>query len=213
MTGDTADIASRIRSVLPTRWFPDTAPVLDALLTGLASVWAGLYSLLAEIRAQSRLMTASGSILDTIATDFFGPRLPRRAAEPDEQYRPRIIAALAREHATRKALQAALTALTGRPPIIFEPSRAADTGCYAGPAIGYGIAGAWGNLSLPFQLFITVHRPPPLGIATIAGYGTPGPLARASLAQTGVQLTDTDIHTAITSVMPTASIAWTRITN
>ncbi len=213
MTGDTADIAARLRSVLPNRWFPDTAPVLDALLGGLATAWSALFALLAFVRAQSRLATATGTILDTFGQDFFGPRLLRRTAEPDEAYRQRIAAALARDHATRPALHAALYSLTGTAPSIFEPSRPADTGSYTGPVLGYGVAGAWGNLALPFQVFVTVHRPPPPGIATIAGYGTAGPLARASLSQTGTQLADTDIYAAITSVMPTASIAWTRIIN
>ncbi len=213
MTGDTADFASRIKAVLPNRWFPDQSPVLDAVLTGLATAWSALYALLASVRAQSRLASATGSFIDAIGQDFFGPRLPRRAAEADDVYRGRIAAALVREHATRTALEAALLTLTGRAPAIFEAARPADTGSYAGPALGYGVAGAWGSLELPFQVFVTVRRPPPAGIATVAGYGTAGPLVRASLADSGGQVTDTDIYAAITAVMPTASIAWTRITN
>ena len=213
MIGDPADIASRIKTVLPSRWFSDTSPVLDTLLSGLATAWSALYSLLAFVRAQSRLATATGDFLDAIAADFFGSRLPRRAAEIDNQYRGRITAALVREHATRAALNAVLNDLTGLEPKIFEPAYPADTGSYSGHAIGYGVAGAWGNLSLPFQVFISAHRPPPAGIADVAGYGTGGPLARASLSEAGGQLTDADIYAAITSVLPTASIAWTRITN
>ncbi len=213
MNGDTADIAARIRAVLPARWFPDDSPILDALLTGLAAAGSYLYTLLAYVRAQSRLATATDSFLDAIGQDFFGPRLPRRSAEADEQYRGRIAAALVREHATRPALVSVLEDLTGRAPTIFEPARPADTGSYAGPALGYGVAGAWGNLNLPFQVFVQARRPAPAGIATIAGYGTPGPLARATLSDAGGQVTDTDIYAAITSVMPTASIAWTSITN
>ncbi len=213
MTGDIPDFASRIRAVLPSRWFPDESPVLDALATGLATAWSTVFALLAYVRAQSRLDTATGSILDTFGQDFFGPRLPRRAGEPDNPYRNRISSALLREHATRPALEAVLLDLTGRAPIIFEAARPADTGSYAGPGLGYGVAGAWGNLSLPFQVFVSARRPAPAGIATVAGYGTAGPLARASLAQSGGQVTDSDIYAAITSVMPTASIAWTRITN
>ncbi len=213
MTGDTADFASRIKAVLPNRWFPDQSPVLDSLLAGLATAWSTLYALLASIRAQSRLATATGAFIDAIGNDFFAARLPRRLAEADDVYRSRIAAALVREHATRKALEATLLTLTGCAPTIFEPARPADTGSYAGPALGYGVAGAWGNLELPFQVFVTARRPPPAGIATIAGYGTAGPLVRASLADSGGQVTDTDIHAAVTAVMPTASIAWTRITN
>ena len=213
MIGDIPDIASRIRATLPARWFPDTSPVLDVLLSGLATAWSAMSALLSHVQTQTRLATATGTTLDTFGQDFFGTRLLRRASEPDGIYRERIAAALQREHATRSALQSALQSLTGRNPRVFEPAYPADTGAYAGPALYYGVAGAWGNLSLPFQVFVTAHRPPPPGISTIAGYGTGGPLARASLADTGAAVTDADIYAAITSVMPTAAIAWTRITN
>ena len=35
-TGGIADFVSRLKLVLPARWFADTTPVLDALLTGFA---------------------------------------------------------------------------------------------------------------------------------------------------------------------------------
>ena len=213
MTGDTADIVSRLKSALPTRWFPDNAPVLDATLAGTANAWSAVYKLLAFVRSQARMATASDSFLDMIGVDYFGKRLPRRAAEADASYRQRLSAALARPHATRDALRMALTDLTGRAPAIFEPSRPADTGAYGNPSLAYGLAGAWGNLSLPFQVLVTAYRPTPSGIADIAGYGTAGPLSRASLADAGTQLLDTDIYAAIASVMPTASTAWTRISN
>ena len=213
MTGDVPDMLSRIKAALPTRWFPDASPVLDAVLCGPAVAWSTLHTLLAFVRSQSRLATATGGFLDGFAADFFGGRLGRRSTETDDQYRPRVAAALLREHATRASLEAVLTDLTGRSPGIFEPARSADTGAYSGPALGYGVAGAWGNLSMPFQVFVSAFRPPPAGITNVAGYGTGGPLARASLAETGGQVSDSDIYAAISSVMPTASIAWTRITN
>ena len=213
MIGDVTDFTTRIKAVLPTRWFPDTSPVLDSLMSGVATAWSTLYSLIAFVRLQSRLATASSNFLDGFAVDYFGMRLTRRSSETDNQYRPRISAALVREHATRASLADVLENLTGRLPSIFEPARPADTGGYGSPALGYGVVGAWGNLSLPFQVFVSAYRPPPTGIANVAGYGTAGPLAWASLAETGGQVTDLDIYAAITSVMPTASIAWTRITN
>ncbi len=213
MIGDTSDITARLKAVLPTRWFPDTSPVLDSLISGLATAWSSLYSLLAFVRLQSRLATATSNFLDGFAADFFGDRLTRRSSETDTHYRPRISAALVRDHATRSSLEQVLQDLTGRAPTLFEPARPADTGAYGGPALGYGVAGAWGNLLLPFQVFVSAYRPPPSGIAKVAGYGTGGPLARASLTETGGQVTDLDIYAAVTSVMPTASIAWTHITN
>jgi hypothetical protein len=213
MTGDQPDVVSRLKSTLPTRWFPDETPVLDALLTGLAAAWSSLYSLLATVRLQSRVATATGMSLDGASADFFGPRLPRGATENDDAFRSRIGIALTREHATRAALSAALLQLTGHTPVIFEAARVADTGAYGGPAFGYGVAGAWGSLALPFQVFITARRPTSSGIANVAGYGTAGPLDRANLSQISGQVTDSDISAAITAVIPTATIAWTRITN
>jgi hypothetical protein len=213
MIGDQPDVVSRLKSALPTRWFPDDTPVLDALLAGLAAGWSSLYSLLAAVRLQSRIATATGASLDGASADFFGPRLPRSAAETDIAFRTRIEIALTREHATRAALSAALLQLTGHTPVIFEAARVADTGAYGGPSFAYGVAGAWGSLALPFQVFVTARRPSGSGIANVAGYGTAGPLDRANLSQISGQVTDADISAAIIAVIPTATIAWTRITN
>ena len=213
MTGDPSDIIARFKAALPTRWFPDTTPVLDAVLSGLATAWSSLYALLATVRLQSRITTATGSFLDGASADFFANRLPRGTAEPDAVFSARIRQALVRDHATRAALSSVLQDLTGRSPVIFEPARIADTGAYARGDLAYGVAGAWGSLDLPFQVLVTVRRPQASGIASVAGYGTGGPLARASLAQVSGQVTDSDIYATITSVMPTATIAWTRITN
>ena len=213
MTGDTPDMVSRIKAALPTRWFPDETPVLDTVLTGLATAWSALYALLTTVQLQSRIATATGQFLDGASTDFFANRLPRRLTETDDAFRIRIHQQLAREHATRAALTAILTDLTGTAPAIFEPARVSDAGGYGTPALAYGAAGAWGSLQLPFQIFVTATRAQGVGIASIAGYGTPGPLARASLAAATGQVTDADIYAAIASVMPTATRAWTRIIN
>ena len=213
MTGDPSDILSRLKSALPTRWFPDATPVLDAVLSGFAVAWSGLYDLLAAVRQQSRVATATGSFLDMASQDFFAMRLSRRPTETDASFRPRILQALSREHATRNALVAVLQELTGRTPVIFEPSRPADTGAYTTGSLGYGAAGAWGSLDLPFQVFVTARRSQESGIAEVAGYGTAGPLVRATLGEIGGQATDADIYAAITSVLPTAATAWTCITN
>ncbi len=79
MTGDTNDMLARLKLVLPARWFSDTTPILDALLTGLASAWSGLYALLSYVRSQGRIATASGIFLDIASTDYLGDALPRRA--------------------------------------------------------------------------------------------------------------------------------------
>ena len=213
MIGDSNDFLVRLKSTLPTRWFADQTPVLDALLSGFSTAWSSLYSLLSITSLQARIATVAEDLLDGASTDFFGTRLPRFTGEPDTQFRARLQNALVREHATRPAVIAALETLTGFAPTVFEPARVTDTGAYGTTTLGYGVAGAWGNLNLPFQAFIKAKRPHSAGIASVAGYGTAGPLARASLAQIPGQLTDEDIAGTVASVMPTASIAWITITN
>jgi hypothetical protein len=216
--GDRPDMLRRIKAVLPARWFADTSPVLDGVLSGLAAGWAWLYGLLDFVIAQTRIATATGVWLDMIARDCFGARLFRRGAQADDAFRTRIQRELLRERGTRGAISAVLQDLTGRPPVIFEPARAADTGAY-GLATGYGMAGAWGSLNLPYQCFVTAFRPHGNGIAQISGWGAPaggygrGALEYASLDMVQGQVTDEDINAAIAGVLPVATVAWTRITN
>jgi hypothetical protein len=212
MTGDQSDMLARLKSVLPQRWFPDATPVLDGLLSGLAAGWAFLYSQLNYAKLQTRLVTATDTWLDAIANDFFARRLVRRPAEPDDAFRRRIRQELVRERGTRRAVISALTDLTGRSPLVFEPARATDTGAW-GIAAAWGAAGGWGSLNLPFQCFVTAFRPHASGIATVAGYGTGGPLQYASLSMVQGQVTDADIMAAIAGVLPAATIAWTRISD
>ena len=114
--------------------------------------------------------------------------------------------------------------LTGRAPLVFEPARTTDTGGYAslagaGGGVGYGRAGGWGSLALPFQCFITAYRPVGSGIATVCGWGGPaggygrGAIEYASLEMVQGQVTDADIYSAVANVLPVAVIGWTRITS
>lgn len=184
MTGDQADIVGRLKAVITSTWFPNTSqgqlsnsPVLDGLLNGVAWVWAQTYSLLQFAKLQTRIATASGVFLDIIALDFFGSFIKRRNAELDNSFRVRIKKELFREKATRAGLIKALTDLTGRVPGVFEPAYPLDTGGYgrtgmpAGTGLGYGVAGGYGCLLLPFQYFLTPYRPTGGGIATVAGWG------------------------------------------
>ncbi len=218
MTGDVDDMMRRLKAVLPPRWFPDATPLLDGLLAGLADSAAWLYGLLQTVRAQTRIATASGAFLDMIAQDFLGARLVRGVAQSDAAFRARIGRELLRERGTRPALIGVLSDLTGRAPVVFEPARPADTGAW-GIATGYGVAGAWGSLSLPFQCFVTAFRPAGIGIATVSGWGAPaggygvGAIEYAGLSMVEGQVTDADIDAAIAGVMPVAAIAWTRITD
>jgi hypothetical protein len=224
MIGDQHDMLSRLRSALPTRWFPDEAPILNGLLSGLASAWSWVYDLLQYVKAQTRIGTATGIWLDMIAQDYFGARVARRTGQSDTEFRNRIRRELFRERGTREAIVSALQDLTGRTPRVFEPGRTTDTGRYhslngAGGGVAYCVAGGWGSLGLPFQCFISAYRPTGSGIAMVAGWRGPsgaygeGAIEYASLAMVQDQITDSDIYTAIADVMPAATIGWTRITN
>ncbi len=224
MTGDQQDVLARLRAVLPTRWFPDQAPVLDGLLNGLASCWSWAYQQLQYVKTQTRLATATDVWLDVIAQDFFGARLSRRTGQSDSAFRSRIQLELFRERGTRGAIISVLQDLTGRVPLVFEPARSTDTGGYAsltgtGGGVAYGCAGGWGSLSLPFQCFVTAYRPTGSGIAMVSGWGGSsggygqGVIEYASLAMVQGQVTDQDIYAAVASVLPVATIGWTRITN
>ena len=213
-----AEIAARLRSLLPVRWFADTTPVLDSLLAGLAAGWGPIHAIIAYAARQTRIATASDGWLDRIAADYFLSRIRRRVREGDGAFAPRIRRELLRERGTRQAVVAVLTDLTGRTPNIFEPARPADTRAWGG-TMGYGLAGAWGNLDLPFQCFVTAFRPAGSGIAQVSGWNAPaggwgsGQIQYASLAMVAGQITDADVHAAIADVMPAATIAWTRISN
>jgi len=213
MIGDSADMGARIRAILPAAWFGDDAPVLSALLQGIGSCWSFIYGLIEYVVAQARISTAQGEFLDLISADFFGSQLPRLGREQDASYLTRIKNELLRPRATRASLVLALTQLTGRIPVIFEPGLSSDTGGYCLGGVGYGVAGGWGNLELPFQTFVTAYRPPASGIALLAGYGSSGVPVYGSLGMEPAQILDANIYAEIAAVLPAATIAWTRISN
>lgn len=218
------ELVSRLRAVLPTHWFPDDAPVLDSVLSGLAWGWSEFFGSLDYVEAQARIATATGVWLDAIAQDFLGSNLVRRTGQPDDDFRRLIRAELFRERATRAAIRAVLEDLTGRTPAIFEPANPTDTGGYGGNSDGggafaYGAAGGWGSLALPFQAFVTAFRPAGAGIASVAGYGEftggygVGVIEYASLGMIAGRVTDNDINRAVASVLPASAICWTRISS
>ena len=222
MIGDKGDMQARLRAVLPTHWFADAAPVLDGLLSGLASTWGWASNLLQYVMAQTRIASATDIWLDVIALDFFGSRLVRWTDQSDSAFRSRIQRELFRERGTRAAVISVLEDLTGRTPVVFEPARTTDTGGYAslaggGGGVAYGATGGWGSLNLPFQCFITAYRPIGTGIATVAGWGAPaggygiGAFEYASLDMVQAQVTDDSIYAAVANVLPVAAIGWTSI--
>jgi hypothetical protein len=226
MIGDSNDMAARMQAVLPARWFGSSAPLLQAVLLGLGTCWSTIYGLLETVQAQARIATASGGFLDLISADYFGSTLPRRNAEADGLFRTRISQELLRPRATRSALVLALTELTGRAPVVFEPARTSDTGgysvgglCYGGQTVVAGAevtvpgAGGWGSLALPYQVFVTAFRPSGGGIALLAGYGTGGLQYYGDVSMLSTVVSDADIQATVTKLLPAASIAWMNIAN
>lgn len=237
-TGSTTDIVNRIKAVLPTGWFPTTtpgspsnSPILDGVLTGLASAWSWLYSLLAYVKLQTRISTATDVNLDIIALDYFGTSLQRLVNETDTAFRGRIKANLLAPKATRAAVSLAVQQLTGVVPFIFEPRKTTDTGGYGhlggenATGLAYGMAGGYGSLKLPFQAFIIAQRPSGGGIANVGGYysiaiGGPSPggygvgaIEYATPSMIEGQVTDAQIYATIAAAAPVASIMWTAITD
>ena len=170
--GSVADMVSRIRAVMPASWFPLTSPdaaasatpVLDGMLCGIGEGWSFCHALTIFVGQQTRIATATGGFLDMICTDLFGTAIKRNTVEADAAFRSRIQANLLLPRATRAALSQTLLTLLGETPLIFEPSRAADTGGYggaqsaaAGGCGGYGSPGlALGSSAMPFQFLISV---------------------------------------------------------
>lgn len=218
-TGSAADMAVRLKMVLPTGWFGDTTPVLDMVLGGLGALWAALYGLIDAVRNQTRIATATGPMLDIAAQDYFGTALARRAGEPDLAFSARIRANLLTSRATRASLIAAVKAETGRAPAVFEPFNATDTGGYGTNTLGYNAVGGYGNLLLPYQCFVTAYRPAIPGSGTSGGYSVgPGgystpPMAWSDLADDVGLATDADIYVTIAGALPVNAVAWTRLMN
>jgi hypothetical protein len=218
MIGDAPDFIARIKALLPNGWFSSPTPVLDTILTGIASALSAVYGLTQYARLQLRIATATDAFLDLISMDFFGTTLPRKTGESDTAFRARIRAALFPEKATRNGMIQVLLALTGRTPVIFEPSRPADTGAYNTNTMGYNVAGAYGSLLLPAQAFITAFRPIGQGVPGVAGYGNPqgayntgSRIEYASADLIAGAVIDADIYAAISNTAVAGTLMWVRI--
>lgn len=218
-TGDQNDILGRLQSYTPRGWFGNwaQAPVITAILTGVANVLATTYLLIQFFRAQMRLDTSLGGWVDLWAQDFLGDSLPRKPYESDSAYIVRIKAYIFQQKVTRPAMQAMLTTLTGTPPVIFEPMRPLDTGCCGantGVASFCGIA-RMGSLAAPYSALITVTRPKVSGGSAGALYANAitwsalsTPLSHGytgSLADETTIATDADIYEAINGCKPLAT--------
>ena len=213
MIGDTNDMSQRLRAILPAGWFGDSAPVMGAVLQGVGAGFATCWTLLQSVIDQTRILSATGQFLDMIANDYFGKSLFRFPSELDGAFKVRLTAEMLRPRATRLALNQALRVLTGRAPVIFEPARTTDTGGYSLGGVGYGAGGGWGNLTLPFQFFVTAYRPGGGGIPELGGYSAGGVPVYGSLNMEAQQIADIIIQAAIPPLLPAGTVAWMRILN
>jgi len=217
------DLLQRIKATLPVRWFGEETPILDLVLNSLSAGWVGLFYLLDYVKMQTRIGTAFDYWLDMIAQDYFGYRVQRRPREADSSFRQRIRLELLRDRCTRAAIRDVLLELTGRPPVIFEPTNPQDTGSYgsltsteSGRA-AFCIAGGWGNLNSPFQAFVRAFRPASPGIAMVNGWGGnaggfgAGLSAYISSCTTSPWADDTEISEVVSRTAPVGTIIWMSI--
>jgi hypothetical protein len=217
-TGDSQDMLGRLKALIPPTWYGDDSPIRDAILTGCASALSWCYSLYLYAKLQTRINTATDGWLDIAAYDFFGKNLPRSAGQSDDLFRNTIRTNLFRERGTRQSIIKVLEDLTGKTPDIFEPSRPQDTGAYRGASLGYGLAGGYGSILIPYQAFVTAYRPDGAGIPFVAGYSAVSAgysdASRGEYASTGMisgLITDTQIYEAIASVKMEGTLVWVKI--
>lgn len=216
--GDENDFYARLRALLPQSWFSDDASVLKGLLSAGAKSLSWCHALYIYARQQTRISTSTDGWLDLTAYDFFGRALQRPRDMSDDSFRRQMKINLFRERGTRQSLITILEELTASKPFIFEPSRPQDTGAYGGPIIGYGEAGGYGSLRLPYQAFVVVRRPRGEGIPWVAGYQTPvagyGKPSRGEYVSRDIvvgSVTDNQIYAAISAVKIEGTIVWVRI--
>lgn len=232
-TGDPQNMLARLKGLLPARWFSQDAPLLDALLGGLADGLAWCHSLYLYAKAQTRIDTATEFNLDLIAWDFLGKRLRRKKDQPDDSFRWWIKREIFRPRANRPGMSQALEDLTGVKPIIFEPWNPNDCGVWGGNTMGWSAAGRYGSLEHPYECWIDVQRPLGQGIPGVNGYGgaaggygdgetyrgngeggaNTGREEWVSLQMVTGPVTDRDIYDAVEYTRPAAVTCWTRISD
>ncbi len=214
MTGDKADIWSRIKGLLPFSWFQDATPVVDALMQAPAWALSTNYTQITYAALQQRIKTATDGWLDIVSADFFGTALPRIINETDGAFRARNLANLFVKGPTRANMIAVLTLITGRVPVIFEPSNPTDSGGFDAGGLYWDANGGWGD-PMPYQSFVTAYRP-------IGGAVDLGELDAFTFSwdswgawSDGIptSLTDAAIIAAVEATKPLGTLVWLRIEN
>jgi hypothetical protein len=216
-TGTPADFQSRIVDCLP-RWFGDVSadPVLSGVIAAAAYVFSQVYGLLSYVRLQTRIKTATDGWLDLVSMDYFGTTLPRKPGEADAAFRARILAALFPQRVTRPGMVAALTVLTGTPPVLFEPWRPADAFVLGYSGLGTGKLGSY---QMNAQAFISVTLPSSNAGAGIAGLGSDyaglgaGYMALPSESELAGTISQQDVYDTVNAFKAEGTTVWVRINN
>ena len=224
-TGTSDDILSRVKKLIPGRWFSWVAPNRDAIIGALADSAAWNYKFIKYAKAQTRLFTAYGIWLDIFSYDYLARHLNRTSGESDDVFRAKIRATILQERVTRAGMKAALTQFTGQAPWIFEPWNTNDTGAYSGKgpgatygSFGYGVGqGGYGNMNLPCQTFMLVHKGVGAGVPGIGGYGSSiqgygggaGEYVGPQSEESGI--TEQMVYDMIDSTKPTGTTCWTQV--
>ena len=121
-------------------------------------------------------------------------------------------------------MYAAVQALTGRLPWIFEPSNVRDTGGIGmAQCLAWNTAGAWGSEAYPFQCFMQAYRPLSLGIPAIMGcyYGSgpvlggwgSGAIEWADPSFTAGDVPDSVIQQTVAGTQPVGTVVWLNISS
>lgn len=225
MAIDPATFAIRLRALLPKGWFSDDAPILGAILASFAVPWAWLSETLDYVKSQARLETATDIWLDLAARDYLGLSCVRLTNESDDTYRARIKSNLLAGAVTKQSVVQGINRIAGLTAHVFEPANISDTGAYgalngtaasSGNGLAYGTKGGWGNLALPYQVFITIETSPEPGEPAPTGYGiagggySAGSFAYNTLATLPGSSTDDDARRVVRKLLPTCCTAWLR---
>ena len=178
--GDFNDMLGRLVGALPGGWFPrvgnyvtdgkgnpvpdgyggyltDGTPgptIVTSVLAAFSQLQAYIYSLLAYVKLQTRIKTATDGWLDLIAYDFFGLTVQRASGQSDASFRLTIIANIFQARNTRAAVINVLTNLTGYAPIVFNPWK---DEAYLNSTAYIGRFN-WGSRGCPFQSFVIAYR-------------------------------------------------------
>lgn len=126
-----AQFAQRLAALFPPGWASPDALQGGVAYAFLLALSQGLTAVLGQVqyaRAAVLVGTETSPELDLASQDFYGDALPRTPGMSDATFANQILSGLFRSAATRPAISAALTALTGSIPRMIEPWSPGDTG-------------------------------------------------------------------------------------